>query len=527
MITHFLVNIMQPTRKLMQMQATEKQEWPKAFKKVLGLTFNSDFTNQPKGNRFSTILETFVPSRKNPTYEKILSLVDALIKAKAIRADEGGEMFNALLERVSKYNSINLQSNLDYLVTDVKEALAKKERIKSGQFLGSLIALNSFLSTLPATVSKGQDSYLAFISSLKVLVSEVPQTDVYQAGPNFYLQTSRNGSHTVNLTKAFENLKSLWGVKAPTTSSTSITSLLTPNTRLLLLLVAPFTNSTTIPRDTYIGHLLTLYRDTIGQANMNETTFNEITQISEAIGNENISNLQSTLNFLLTNKKSNLPSDFSLTAEEERILRFVQQSVSLYLQQGFDATDALDQTVANFEPSFYSKNRSFINKLMDYLHRAASMYPNYFTNAVLNPKWLPPEGFYTGDFDFPEVSDGLLWNDFDSSYFGQEQNQKLLSEDSRQGEASSSRDHATVSRSSPYSSTFSLPGATADPQINSVDYYSLLNNSNDKNIEKEMESITEKFARWKTYAQERKEMQEKFNGSGGRFFSVIGNNSCW
>ncbi|AMB43151.1 pIIIa [Bat mastadenovirus WIV12] len=534
---HFLVNNMQPTRNLMQIHTTEKQEWPQAFKRVLGLTKNSDFARQPKGNRFSTILETFVPSRKNPTYEKVLNIVNALIKCKAIRADEGGEMFNALLQRISKYNSINLQTNLDHLVTDVKEALAQKERKGLRPYMGSLIALNTFLSTLPATVPKGQDIYLAFISALKLLVTEVPQTDVYQAGPNFYLQTSRNGSHTVNLTKAFENLKSLWGVKAPNTSTSSVSSLLTPNTRLLLLLIAPFTNSTDIPRDTYLGHLLTLYRETIGQANLQETTFREITQISEALGDEDVSNLQATLNFLLTNRQANVPVDYSLTVEEERILRYVQQSISMFLQQGFDATDALDQTVANLEPSFYSKNRSFINKLMDYFHRAASMYPTYFTNAVLNPKWLPPEGFYTGDFDFPEVSDGLLWNDFDSSYFGQEQNQKLLSEDVRQGDSSSILDNGSASRHS-LLSTPSLLGATAASPVNnnnfylpnntnSVDYYSLMKDPSDKNLEKEMETITEKFARWKTYAQEHKEMQDKFNGSGRFHCSIVGNNECW
>ncbi|AXE75627.1 pIIIa [Egyptian fruit bat adenovirus] len=521
----------------MQSPTAENQEWPSAFKRILGLTRNSPhFLSQPKANRFSTILETFVPSRKNPTYDKILDIVNALIKSKAIRADEGGVMFNALLERVAKYNSKNVQTNLDFLIGDVKEALAQKERKGLNQAMGSLVAFNSFLSTLPATVSKGQDDYVSFIGALKIYVVEVPQTDVYQSGPAFFLQTTRNGSHTVNLTKAFQNLQPLWGVKAPQTPSSSVSTLLTPNTRLLLLLIAPFTSPTSMSKESYIGHLLTLYRETIGHAHLNETTFKEITEVSRALGNENIDNLQSTLNFLLTKKKNNTPQVFSLTAEEERILRYVQQAASLYIQQGFNASAALDQTSANFEPSLYNRNREFINKLMDYLHRAASMYPDYFTNAVLNPKWLPPEGFYTGDFDFPEVTNGLLWDDFESVFLGQNQNERLSKEDPRQFETISSRNNDTSGSRLSLLSSVSTPQGAEGPLVRSrAQSFSLWDEPRPKNQEREFETLTQKLARWKTYKDEvearKRQLQgddDDIDGSGRPVpFFPMGTNSCW
>ena len=354
-----------------QSQPNNDVEWADVLKRIMALTARNPqaFASQPFANRIEAILEAVVPSRKNPTHEKVLSIVNALLQTQAIRPDEGGQVYNALLERVSKYNSVNVQTNLDRLGEDVRNVISAKERMQASN-MGSMVALNAFLSTLPANVERGQENYTAFISALRLLVSEAPQTEVYQSGPSYYLQTSRNGSHTVNLTKAFENLQPLWGVNAPVAERSNISTLLTPNTRLLLLLIAPFTDGVNISRASYVGYLLTLYRETLGTAQMSERTFNEITNVSRALGGEDSANLQATLNFLLTNRQNRLPTEYSLTEEEERILRFVQQAVSLYMMQtGSDASAALDETSRNFEPSFYAGNRVFINKLMDYFHR--------------------------------------------------------------------------------------------------------------------------------------------------------------
>lgn len=407
-------------RAVEQGEAAGTTDWNSAFQRIMALTAQNPqkFAAQPQANRFEAILEAFVPSRSNPTHVKVLALVNALVQNRAIRPDEAGQLYNAMLHRVSRYNSTNTQANLTRLVQDVREAVATKERGASLPSLGSLVTLNAFYATLPATVPRGQSDYLAFLSALKLLVSEVPQTDVYQAGPNYFFSTSRHGQQTVNLTSAFKNLEPLWGVKAPVSDRSAISSILSPNTRLLLLVVAPFTDVGNFDRDTYLGHLLTLYRETIGSTRVDETTFNEITSVSRAVGQEDTQNLTATLNFLLTNKPKRVPQQYFLSDAEERVVRYIQQSVALFLMQdGVTPSRALDLTSANLSPSYYARHREFINKLMDYLRRAMTVAPQYFTNIIMNAAWVPPEGFYTGEFDFPEEEQNFDWDDFRSSDF--------------------------------------------------------------------------------------------------------------
>ncbi|APC26061.1 pIIIa [Bat mastadenovirus G] len=488
----------------MQSQPTADDGWAASINRIMALTAGDrhKFSSQPFANRLDAILEAVVPSRKDPTHEKVLSIVNALIENGAIRRDEGAGVFDALLARVSKYNSMNAQNNLERLAGDVREAVAQKVRIAEGN-LGSMAALNSFLARLPANVERGQENYTGFLSALKLLVSEVPNTEVYQSGPHYFLQSSRNGTQTVNLTTAFENLKPLWGVKAPTMERLSISALLTPNTRLLLLLVSPFTDSVSISRDSYIGYLLTLYREALGQAHLDERTLQEVTQVSRAFGSDSIDNLQATLNFLLTNRQKKLPRDYSLTPEEERILRFVQQAVSLrMMQENLSATQALDVTAANMEPSFYATNRDFINKLMDYFHRAATMAPEYFMSAVMNPRWLPPEGFFTGVFDFPD-RENYAWDGLESSLdltyrdaAMRAVEEKFMDDDQRTESRLSSRVSTPV---------VSRRGSVAS---SAGDFLSLVKNNasnNNKNAMRELDTLADKLARWKTYKREAEE----------------------
>nr|UWY10645.1 pIIIa [Skunk adenovirus 1] len=498
----------------MQSQPTADDGWAASISRIMALTADKgrSFSSQPFANRLDAILEAVVPSRKDPTHEKVLAIVNALIENGAIRRDECAGVYDALLHRVSKYNSLNAQQNLERLAGDVREAVAQKVRIADTN-LGSLTALNSFMATLPANVERGQENYTGFLSALKLLVAEVPNTEVYQAGPSFFLQSNRNGTQTVNLTAAFENLKPLWGVKAPTMERLSISALLTPNTRLLLLLVSPFTDSVSISRASYVGYLLTLYREALGRTHLDERTLNEITQVSRAFGNENIQNLQATLNFLLTNRQKKIPKDYSLTMEEERILRFVQQAVSLrMMQENLGASEALDVTSANMEPSFYANNREFINKLMDYFHRAAAIAPDYFLSAVLNPKWLPPEGFFTGVFDFPERDDNYAWDALGSSFDMVEPvpaleslKAKFLDEDQIIPSALSSRRSSRAP--TPAASIMSHVSAVSNPN-NFMSLIEKSNQGNNKNAAKELEQLTEKMARWKTYKREVEEERQ-------------------
>ncbi|QHR77494.1 pIIIa [Squirrel monkey adenovirus] len=503
---------------------TATDDWEGMMQRIMALTARNPeaFRQQPQANRFSAILEAVVPSRPDPTHEKVLAIVNALADAGAIRPDEGGQIYSALLQRVSRYNSTNVQTNLDRLVTDVKEAVAQRERFFKEGNLGSMVALNAFLSSLPANVVRGQEDYTAFLSALRLMVAEVPQSEVYQSGPHYFFQTSRQGLQTVNLTRAFENLAQLWGVKAPVGGDRStISSLLTPNTRLLLLLIAPFTDSGLISRDSYIGHLLTLYREAIGQSRVDESTFQEITNVSRALGQEDPGSLQATLNFLLTQKRQRIPLQYELSPEEERVLRYVQQSVSLYLmREGASPTAALDLTAANLEPSFYASHRAFINRLMDYLHRAAAINPDYFTNAILNPHWLPPQGFYTGEFDLPEANDGFLWDDIDSSLVakkegGDEQSRRTSLADLGAASSFPSLGSLFDSSSSSASSSrrpSSSTGRVTRPRLPGEEEYlrdPLLQPSRNKNFPNNgVETLVDKLRRWKTYAQEQRELTQ-------------------
>ncbi|ALE30357.1 pIIIa [Simian adenovirus 13] len=489
-------------------------DWSAAMDRIMALTArNSEaFRQQPQANRFSAILEAVVPSRPNPTHEKVLAIVNALAENRAIRPDEAGQIYNALLERVARYNSTNVQSNLDRLVTDVREAVAQRERFHKDANLGSMVALNAFLSSLPANVPRGQEDYTNFISALRLMVAEVPQSEVYMSGPSYYFQTSRQGLQTVNLSQAFKNLEGLWGVKAPLGDRATVSSLLTPNTRLLLLLIAPFTDSGSISRDSYLGHLITLYREAIGQSRVDEHTYQEITDVSRAMGQEDTSSLQATLNYLLTNRRQRIPPQFSLSPEEERILRYVQQSVSLYLmREGDGPSAALDLTARNMEPGLYSTNRAFINRLMDYLHRAAALNPEYFNNAVLNPHWLPPPGFYTGEFDLPEANDGFIWDD-DTSVFSPMQ--KKEGGDAQSQRVSLASMGASVASPLPsFSSASSAAGRVNRPRLSGeTDYLNdpLMRPARAKNFPNNgIESLVDKMSRWKTYAQEQREWEEQ------------------
>lgn len=524
-------------RAVFQGEAASSVDWDSTFRRIMALTASNPqkFASQPRANRFDAILEATVPSRTDPTHTKVLALVNALVQNKAIRADEGGQMYNALLERVSRYNSTNVQTNLDRLVSDVREAVALKERSTHAPSLASLVALNAFYETIPAQVPRGQDDYLAFLSALKLLVSEVPQTDVYQSGPSYFFSTSRNGSQTVNLTTAFENLQPLWGVRAPASDRSAVSSVLTPNTRLLLLIVAPFIESVGIDKDTYIGHLLTLYREAIGSTRLDEATFNEITSVSRALGQEDSQNLQATLNFLLTNQRQTIPKPYTLSAEEERVLRYIQQSVSLYLmQEGATPSSALDMTSANLAPSFYAAHRPFINRLMDYLHRAAVLSPDYFTNAVLNASWLPPEGFFTGEFDFPEQEEPM-W-DFPGSSLGSVRGLTPSAAPSRAPSVAPSTAPSLEWDDEPHSlsefgaaapKSLSLPSLPADapslppPQLSrpsSGDYLretrKLFPAPSRKNSEAELDSLLNRLSTWKTYAQTQEEFVNRLGRKG-------------
>ncbi|AAB53753.1 pIIIa [Murine mastadenovirus A] len=461
-------------RAALQSQAAGEEPWEQRFKRIMSTTLKNPgaFRSQPWFTRRDAILEAVLPSRTDPTHEKVLAVVNGLVQAKAVRADEGGAIYDALLQRVGRYNSSNVQSNLDHLVQDVREAVAMKAQEERGS-MGSLVALNGFLSTLPSTVNHGQSDYVGFVGALRQLIAEVPQTLVYRTGPFYYFQTSRQGLQTVNLTKAFQNLSALWGVTTSAQTPMATAALLTPNTRLLLLLVAPFTDSRTVNGDTYLGHLLTLYREALRDARLDEITYSEIRDVARATGQDDSRALQSTLNFLVSQQTKRLPEDVFLTPQQTTVLRYLQKAIELqHAREPHERADRLlDAVVADLEPSFYSKHRHFITKLLDYFQRAAALNPHYFMSIVKNKHWTPPPGFYTGDFELPEVvHDSFQWDDTEDGAWS-----RPLAEQVNEEEPNT--DYLAE-----YRSAFS-------------------DNREEKNQKKEWESLVDMMARWKTHRQ--------------------------
>lgn len=388
----------------LQVEPSMDDDWRMALSKIMQLESgqSASFASQPFANRLDAILAAVVPARPNPTHAKVLAIVNALAENGAIRKEEVAGVYDALLSRVAKFNSLNVQNNLKTLIGDVREAVAQKVRHEQAN-IGSLTALNSFLATQPATVPRGQHDYTGFINALRLLVTEAVNTEVYRAGPEFFLQSSRNGSQTVNLSAAFKNLYGLWGVKAPTQEKLAVSSLLTPNTRLLLLLVSPFTDLQSVSSDSYLGYLLTLYREALGGVNVVNETQEEIKAVSEALGQEP-SNVESTLNYLLTNRVDRRPTEHVLSPEQERVLRYLQQAVNIQITHNHRTPmEALDAVMATVDTTYYARHKAFIMRLIDFLRRALNASRTYFFDAIMNPRWLPPEGFYANAVDFPAL----------------------------------------------------------------------------------------------------------------------------
>nr|WRQ19811.1 MAG: pIIIa protein [unidentified adenovirus] len=378
--------------------------------------------SQPKANRIETILESIVPSRKDPTSTKVFAIVHALLKRGVIRKDEVGSTYCAILQRVAKYNSLNVQSNLDTIVQDI--AISNSNLQQQFPITASLVVFNAFLKTLPAVIGKGQNDYQAIIGALKALISETRNAELYKSGPSFFLNTFISGSQTVNLTKAFSELQEIWKLKTSLGSALPVTSLLSTNSRLFLVLISPFVDVSSLTPDSYISFIMKLYKGTFVDLTDNVLQ-GEIKNISKGITEKDSENIQQTLNFLLTNtrKRDEIPSP--LTPAELMILRRLQQTVKTLLsaRPNLAPSHALDIASSNLEQEVYLSHMNFVNSLFDYMHKAAAFNQDYFMHTVLNKHWVPPSGFRIGEFNIP-TSDNWLWDeedDLEGAVGGQEE----------------------------------------------------------------------------------------------------------
>ncbi|QEJ80729.1 IIIa protein [Psittacine adenovirus 3] len=359
-----------------------------------------NFRRQPLANKLTALENAVVPPREDETASKVAALVKELIVVGALRPDEGAPVFSDLLTRVHKYNGSNAQTTINTLLRDIRVAQSEAIRGTDVRSLSNQAVLNAFLSSVPPTVPMGQENFEAFKQTLRLFVNEAPNCVVFRSGPDTMLQVNIRGVNTVNLNAAFSNLRAFWGVVLEGEEiPSSVSSKLSANTRVLMLLLAPFTNATTFSPDTFISALMAIYRDTVSASlETPEETESEITRLAAETGSVG-TDLSQTLGFLLKGKQREIETPRALTPRQTQILRFLQSSlVDRIDANGEDPGAALENIHLSFAPSFYAANGPFIRRLVSYFMIALQHSPSYFREIYANKHWLPPQSFWTQDY---------------------------------------------------------------------------------------------------------------------------------
>lgn len=359
------------------------------------------FKRQPVANKLIALQNAVVPPRVNDTPSKIVTLLEELIRMGAISKSEAAPLYSDLLIRVHRYNSSNVQSNLDILLGDIRTAQSEAIRNSNIGFLSNQSILNSFFQSLPSVVPLGQQNFEALKQTLRLFVNEAPNVTLFKSGPDTMMQVNIRGVNTVNLNQAFNNLNRFWGITVYGDSlPNAVTSQLSSNTRVLLLLLAPFTNANTFSPDTVLNVLVQLYRDTIS-ASLEEPqqTEREIERIAMDVGTSGL-DLTRTMGYLLKNRENSVVTDKVLSPRQLQLLRFIQQSLFDRIDRnGEDPAQALAEIPLSFAPSFYEENGSFIRRLIHYLELALRNSPSYFREIYSNKYWTPPSSFWTRNYN--------------------------------------------------------------------------------------------------------------------------------
>nr|QTH80070.1 IIIa [Tern adenovirus] len=441
-----------------------------------------NFKKQPIANKLNALENAIVPARRSDTADKVYSIIQELVRIGAITNEEAAPVFSDLLIRVHKYNSTNVQSNLDVLVNDIRAAQSEAIRNTDLRSLSNQTILNEFFENMYKTVPLGQHNFIAFKQTLRLFVNEAPNCTVFKSGKDTMLQVNIRGVNTVNLNAVFKNLYNYWGVTVDgDILPSNITSKLEANTRVLILFLAPFTNESTFSPDSFISALFNIYRDTLSASNeIPEETESEIQNVARSVGGNSI-DLSNTLGYLIKNVNGPVKGNKSLTPRQENVLRYVQESlIDRIDRNGEEPHEALDNIQYSFAPSYYEQHGSFIRRLITYMQLALRTSPSYFREIYANKYWMPPQSFWTNNYsdfyiDMQNSNDNVndddfVWDEFATATPGTSRSQSVLS-------IPASIDSSLTSSSiNPYAANtamFSTLAKTAIPQIASIasDYY--------------------------------------------------------
>lgn len=359
----------------------------------------ASFRKQPLANKLTALENAVVPAKKTDTPSKIVELIQALLAIGAINPEEAGSIYSDLLIRVHKFNGTNVQENLNTLTSDIRAAQSEAIRNTNVRALSNQAIVNELFSRLPP-VPSGQQNFEAFKQTLRLFCNEAPNVTLYKSGGDVIMQVNIRGVNTINLDSAFGNLQPLWGIDIDGENvPQSYLSSLSSNARVLMLMLAPFTNDSTFTPDSLIALLFKVYRDTVSASlERPEETEMEVAKVSRETGTDGL-DLQNTLGFLLKQREREVANPYSLTPRQEQVLRFIQKSLVDRIDRGgMDPVQALDTLHLAFAPSFYDQHHNFIRRLTAYMLIALQSSPEYFREVYSNKYWIPPRSFWTRDY---------------------------------------------------------------------------------------------------------------------------------
>lgn len=363
---------------------------------------SKDFRNLPLANKIIELEKAIVQPKKSDTPTMLSMVVKQLVKSGAIYPDEASAVYSRLLDRVVKFNSLRNHNSLEGLVQDIQQGQKSvlMQQLNNSKSMSNMVVLQNFLARLPKTVSVGQQNYVSFQGLLKQFVIDYnPFVEVYRSGTDTFLQYNFGPAvQKINLTQAFDNLSKIWGLKVSNESEIpSLTALLQPQTRYLLLLLSPIAIEQYFMPDSFIWYMMKLYKNTVAPPMSGEPVV-ELGNIIASLGpSYDQLKLKQGLNYLVTNQQREYqPSVSDLTKEEEAILRYIQTLLRTKIvnsRRVLKQSD-LDNVILNLNPSVFQGQLAFVNKLFDFFSKVLQIDPGYLTNIIFDASWKPPAVFY-------------------------------------------------------------------------------------------------------------------------------------
>lgn len=371
---------------------------------------SKEFRLMPLANKFIELEKAIIHPKKSDTPTMLSIIVKQLVNTGAIYPEEASAVYSRLLDRLIKFNSIRNYNNLESIVSDIQQGQKSyvMSSLKASRNMSNVVVLQNFLQQLPKTVSKGQQNYDSFKGLLKQFVIDYNQfIEVYRSGLDTFIQYNFGPAvQKINLNQAFRNLHNLWGAVVRSEDDIpSLSALLEPQTRYLLLLLSPIAIEPYFTRDSFIWYMLKLYKNTVSPPFSSEPV-QELGNVIASLGpSYDQLKLQQGLNYLVTNQRQEYkPTVPDLTKDEEALLRYIQTLLRTKVagtNKLLKQSD-LDNVIQNLNPSSFQGNIDFLNRLFDFFSKIIQLDPEMMTKIVYDSQWKLPPAFFLKKVLTPE-----------------------------------------------------------------------------------------------------------------------------